>query len=441
MIKKKIIRFFLFFLIVAMLIPTCGTAAFELTGFDISAKAAMLVSLDTGDILYSLNPDKKVYPASIAKIMTATIMLESEKYDPEAKVAMTEEVLKIISGTESVVSNLKAGEEIKQLDLLYYVLVSSCGDCAYLAAIYYGGTVDGFVAQMNEKAELLGLSGTHYGNPVGLHDEETYTTARDIFTLTSYALKNETFKTATEALRYTVDATNFSSARTISSTNFLQDINTNYYYPYAHGVKTGYTDEAGRCLVSTATYNGYTYLCVMMGCPGNEKRHFTDSANLYRWAFNGFSFRKIADSKEPVCETTVNLSLDTDHVPLYFSKPFVTILPNEADDSTIVVKTKLKSESVDAPVHKGDVLGTAEVIYAEKVIGTVDLIANSEIPASHILVILRGVQNFFSSIYMKILLFAALAAILIFIALCIMLNYGRIKKRKVKYKPYHKGRK
>ena len=444
MIKKKFICFFSVFLIFIFCFGTISVSAYEPTGFDVSAKAALLVSLDTGDVLYSLNPDEKVYPASIAKIMTATVMLESEKYEPEAKIAMTEEV-KMILGTGSVVSNLKAGEEIKQIDLLHYILISSAGDCAYLAAMYYGGSLEGFVEQMNRRAAELGLTGTHYGNPIGLHDEDTYTTVNDIYTLTAYALKNADFKAAVETLRYTVAATNFSPARTLSTTNYLQDQNTNYYYPYAHGVKTGYTDEAGRCLVSTASYNGYRYLCIVMGCPPNERRHFTDSANLYRWAFNNFSSRQIASSKEPVCETKVNLSFDTDHVALYFEKPFVAVLPNEADDSTLVIKEHLKAESVNAPVHKGDVLGTADVIYAEKVIGTVNLVAGTDIAGSRLLTITDKITSFFKTVFsplvLKIVLIAAAAAVLLFILGCVLLNYKRIKRRRVKYKPYKNGRK
>ena len=444
MIKKKILCFFAVFLMAASCFSCLTVTAYEPTGFEVSAKAALLVSLDTGDVLYSKNPDQKVYPASIAKIMTATVMLESEKFDPEAKIAMTEEVLKLISGTGSVVSNLRAGEEIKQIDLLYYILMSSCGDCAYLAAMYYSGSIEAFVGQMNEKAKELGLTGTHYGNPIGLHDEETYTTANDIYILTAYALKIAAFKTAAEAVRYKVAATNFSGERTLTTTNYLQDQNTNYFYPYAHGVKTGYTDEAGRCLVSTATYEGYTYLCVVMGCPAKERRHFSDSSALYRWAFNNFSFREIANSKEPVCETKVNLSFETDHVALYFEKPFVTILPNDANDSTIVIKQHLNQESVNAPVHKGDILGTADVIYAEKVIGTVNLVANDNIEASKLLRFtdstVRGTKKFLASPFMKIILIAAAAAVFLFLLACVLLNLKRFKRRKVKYKPFKNGR-
>ena len=418
--------------------------AFEPAGFTVSAEAGMLVSLDTGETLYEKNIDKKMYPASLTKIMTVTLMLESPSFDPNAKVSMNAEVDRYITGTGSAVSTLKAGEEITQLDLLYYVLMSSAGDCAYLAAMTYGGTVENFVDMMNEKAAQLGLSGTHYSNPVGLHSEDTYTTVRDVRTLTEYALKNETFATACGSSRYKVAATNMSGERTLSTTNFMLDSTTNYYYSYTTGVKTGFTNEAGRCLVSTASYNGYNYLCILMKCPTNTGRReeFIESKELYRWAFNNFEYKKVADSINPVCEIEVELSFDTDHLPLYLEEGFVTVLPTDADTSTIKIEPHPTASSVDAPIKKGDRLGTADIIYAERVIGTVNLVARDNVKQSGLLKVLRSVKRFFSSSGMKIVYCLIAAAIIVFIAAVIKMNSGRGKKRsrKVKYIPYDEKR-
>ncbi len=438
--KRLFSIIFTVILVFSVILTPLTVSAYEITGIDITAKAGILVSMDTGEILYSNNIDQKMYPASLTKIMTVTLMLESERYDPAGKITMTKEAQDLVLGTGSAVSNFKIGEEITQLDLVYTVLMSSFGDCAYFAAIYYGGSVEGFVGMMNEKAAELGLTGTHYSNPVGLHENENYTTVRDVCTLMTYALKNETFKTVCTASRYTIEATNMSDKRTLSTTNFLIDNSTNYYYQYAKGGKTGYTDEAGRCLASFASFGGYNYMCVLMNCPPNADRRyeFVESAELYRWAFNNFSFKEVANSTDPVCEMPVELSLDTDFVSLYFEKPFVTVLPNEADDSTIVVKTHLNAESVEAPVKKGEVLGTAEVIYAEQVIGTVNLVAGGSVKESKLLIALKYVKSFFSSVYMKVVYILIALAVVIFILMVIRLNMARIRKRRVKYIPYGK---
>lgn len=435
MLKRIVSVFFT----ILVCISVCGTAlAYEPNGFSVTAGAGMLVSLDTGEVLFEKNIDAKMYPASLTKIMTVTLMLESSRYDPEGRLTMTAEVDRYITGTGSAVSNLKVGEEFRQIDLVHLVLMSSYGDCAYLAALFYGDTVEQFVSMMNEKAAELGLSGTHYSNPVGLHDEGTYTTVRDVRTLTEYALKNETFASVCQTVRYKMPATNLSGERTLSTTNYLIDSNTNYYYAYAQGVKTGFTDEAGRCLVSTASYNGYRYLCILMKCPTNTGRReeFYESAQLYRWAFSNFEYKQVADSVNPVCEVAVELSFDTDHLPLYIENGFVTILPADADTSTVKIVPHPYAETVDAPIQKGDVLGEADVVYAEQVLGTVKLVAADSVKQSRLLLILRAVKRFFVSDGMKIVYALIAAAILVFLFMVIRLNTGRGSKRRVKYIPY-----
>ncbi len=434
-------RVFCIFLIICLIFtPMLTVSAYEPSGVTITANAAMLVSLDTDEILYEKNADQQIYPASITKIMTALLILESDKYDPEAPIAMTESAIDGMSGTGSSVSLLKVGEEISQLDLVYMVLVSSYGDCALLAAEYYGGSEENFVNMMNSRAKELGLTKTNYVNSHGLHHNDHKTTARDTYILTKYALQNETFEKVFTSDRHPVQ-TSLSNTRTLSTTNFLIDNTTDYFYTHATGGKTGYTDEAGRCLVSTASYDVYNYMCLVFGCPPKEKKHFTESAELYRWAFKNFALKKVADTTNPVAEIGVDLSLDTDYVSLYVEKGFPSVLPKDADESTISIVPKPFNETVDAPIKKGQVLGTADIIYAEKVIGTVNLIANENIEKSGLLAVLRGLKNLLFSKYTKALGLLAVIAALIFIIAVIKLNSKKSKKRKIKYVPYKENKK
>ncbi len=434
--KKIFSIIFICFLIISSVFVPISTSAYEITSFDITAETGMLVSLDTGEILWEKNADKKIYPASITKIMTAIIMVESDKWDPDAKVTLTKAALDKTLGTGLAVSLMNEGEEFTQLDLLYMVLLSSFGDCAYLAADIYGGDLESFVEMMNAKAKELKLKGTHYSNPVGLHEEETYTTARDTYILSTYAKKHDIINKVCSKSRHKVVTTQ-GTERTLSTTNLLLDPATNYYYQYATGFKTGFTNAAGRCLVSTASYNGYNYLCILFKCPNNrQKRHeFIETRELFRWAFKNFSFKEIAKSDEPVCEIPIKLSFETDFLPLYFEKPFVSVLPNEADESTIVMKTYFKNETATAPVKKGDVMGYAEILYAEKIIGKVDLIAGQDVKSSWLLQFLELLKNIFTSKYMKAVYLILAAIVVGFILIMIKLNWPR-KKRKVKYIPY-----
>lgn len=431
-------RIFLIFLTILLVLPGLSVSAYEVTGFEITSKAGMLYSLDTDEVLYSKNTEQKIYPAAITNIMTALVILESDKYSPEGRITMTEKALTDILGTGVAVTNTKAGEEFSHTDLLHFIIMCSCGDAGYLAADYFYGSHETFVRKMNEMAQRLGMTNTNFTNPIGLHDNNHYTTVRDIQILTSYALQNKTFKEICSKHRYNMEATNKRDKRILSTTNFLLDTTTNYYYQYASGVKTGYTDEAGRCIVATASYNGYNYLCILMGAPNNplKRNELKECADLFRWAFNNFEFKEIATSTEPVCEIPLELSMDTDFVPLYFEKPFISVLPKDADESTIVINTKLNGESVKAPVKKGQVLGEAEVVFAEKVIGKVNLVVGEDVKANTLLKSVDFVKGIFTSVYMKVLYVILALAVVVFIGVCIKINYARLKKRKVRYIPY-----
>lgn len=433
-----------FFLLIS---PIFAVSAYEPTGIDLTARNVLLVCLNTGETVYAKGENERVFPASITKIMVVTLMLESPIYDPEAKVAMSEEAQKLILGTGSVCSNLKVGEEIRQIDLVYYVLMSSCGDCAYLAALTYGETVENFVDMMNKKAQELGLENTHYVNPVGLHDENHYTTARDTYILATYALKNETFRTVCGKSRYEVPETNmYNRTRRLSTTNFLLDTSTNYFYSYATGVKTGFTTEAGRCLVSTAVRRGndgvdYSYMCILFGCenkPTVKRYEFTESKNLFNWVFGNFVIKTIGDTKNPVDEVNVKLSSKAEFATVYLESGFQSLLPKDADDSTVRIEPHLKNKTVNAPISKGQVLGTADIIYANKVIGTVNLVSHDDIEKSTVLAAIDATANFFTSKFMKTVYVVVCGLILLLIIWILLLNRKKKTRsaRKIRYVPY-----
>ena len=435
---KKFLAFLLAITILASLFV--GTAsAFQISGFELNAKSAMLVSLDTGEVLFSKAENEKMYPASITKLLVAILLLEKADNLDTTIITTNRSALNAISGTGASVIGLKEGEQLTARQALYCLLVSSGGDVAYTIAEFCAGSVDAFIDMMNQKATQLGMASSHFGNPVGLHDDQTYTTAADLVLLAKHALTYNEIVEVTSVSRYTVEATNMSPARILSTTNFLIDPNTNYFYKYAKGLKTGFTDEAGRCVVSTASYNGYNYLCIVLGCTTKGGRNdFIDSKNLYRWAFNNFEYKSILDTTKPVAEIPVELSWATDYLQLYPEKSISSILPKEADESTIYIEPHLIGQTVDAPIKAGDILGTADVIYASEIIGTVNLIAKETVKANIFLRIGRGIKKFFSSTAFKIILGLIIAVVAIYIVIVIKLNSNSKKRRKVKYVPYEK---
>lgn len=415
-----------------------NASAYQVTGFEVTAKGAVLLSLDTDEILYSKNLDGKVYPASLAKLLSAIVVIENTPDLDKEMITMTQAAEYEILGTGASVVGFKVGEQVTAREALAALLIHSGGDCAIAIAHHYGGDSAGFMKMVNAKAQEIGMKNSKFGNPVGLHDENTYTTVNDLILLTKYALKYDIIMEIANQPRYTMKPTNMSGERHLATTNMLIDNTTAYYYTFADGLKTGFTDEAGRCLISTATYNGYKYLCILTGCKNdwNNRIEFLETANLYRWAFNNFSYKTIIEATEPITELPVRLSAETDFVSLYANKPLRAIFPDKADLSTVKIIPKIDYKSIDAPVKKGTVLGSAQVIYAEQVIGNVELVAGSDVEASTLLIIGDKVLSVVTSSIFLGFLGVIGAVILIFIIWIIIIN-RKPKKRKVRYIPYN----
>ena len=373
--------------------------------------------------------------------MTAIAVLDECPNPENVKITVTEDAILPLLGTDSSVFNLEEGEVLTALDLLYILLVQSANDAANTLAVHFGnGNISDFITKMNQKATDLGMSGTHFVNAHGLHDENHYTTPRDMYLLTKHALKNEYFKKIVNTVRYTVKPTNKNEkSRTVASTVYLQDPNSpvqEYYYKYAGGVKTGYTDEAGRCLVSTAEKGGTSYICVLMKSPVYNsagvkvRQEFTDTKKLYNWAFETFGYRQIGDASVPVGECPVELGKDTDYVPLVLANNVSAVLPKDADDSTIETKINLKNSVAEAPIKKGQVLGTATITYAGNELATVDVVAMNDVEKSKMLAFVKGFTDLLKSSAFKIILLIIVFSILLFCGYVAFINRKRKKKRR-----------
>ena len=299
-------------LVSAAVVPV---SAFVPTNFDIDAEGALLINMDTEDILYSKNIDSKLYPASLTKLMTALVLYENSTDLDNETITVSEYAIKSLDGTDSSTGGLMVGEVLTVRQMLYVLLLHSANDGANAIAEHVAGDIDSFVSLMNAKAQELGMVGTHYENAHGLHDSNHYTTVRDMYILSKAFLSVDVLKEVGYSTTYTMEATNKNSKRKFTSTNLLllnngqkctaeKYKNQTYYYKYAKGLKTGYTDNAGRCLVSTASKNGYNYMCIVMNCPvydqnGRKIRiEFGDTKALYEWAFNEFEYKPILDANQ-----------------------------------------------------------------------------------------------------------------------------------------------
>lgn len=437
----KATRFFSVFFLMALVVnllafPVSAAETSLPADPDIQAKAALLVDANTGNIVYAKNEHQELYPASLTKIMTALLVLEavdSGKLSLDQQLTASDSITELDADGSS--AGIKVGEVMTVEQLLYCMLVVSANEACVILAEAVSGDVDTFVDAMNAKAQALGCENTHFVNPTGLHDSQHYTSAWDLYLITQEAMKHEDFMRICDTGDITLPATNLSEARSLHSTNYLISVwrSRGYYNTDAHGVKTGSTDAAGHCLVSSASKGSLSFISVMLGCEqlhleGNEIRtmSFYETNRLFDWAFNNFAYQTVLTSDEILKEVAVSLS-KIDHVTVHPAEDVEVLLPKGLAAEDLERTITLKSDPVEAPISAGDVLGTVTLSYDGTDYATVDLLALNDVEASRILTFWRDVKAFFSQTAVKvvgIILLAAVVALLLW-----KLVFGRRRYR------------
>ena len=413
----KIRRFLSVFLLTLLLTGLfCVPQASAVDLPQVNAKAALLMDYESGRMLYGLNERDTEYPASITKVMTALLTLEAVD---QGVLTLDQQVAapSLVNDMDPTGSSadIKEGEVLTVEQLLYCMMLVSANEAACILAETVAGSQDAFVALMNQRAQELGCTGTHFVNPNGLHDPNHYSTAWDIYLFTREAMKNETFMKICSTASYVVPATNMSEERELYTTNSL--ISNwrimGYQYDGADGIKTGSTEESGYCLVSTAKRSGRRLVAVVLGCKGNGAtvESFSESAKLYNWAYNNFSMRQVAATDE-LYRQPVALSKQTDTVMLYPAQSVEAFLPKDAKDEDIRKSVTLKEDVVNAPVTAGQELGTLTITYNDQVCAEVPLLAQADVSASRFLVAKAAVEAFFAKTWVKLALVAVVFVII-----------------------------
>ncbi|MCL2513539.1 MAG: serine hydrolase [Oscillospiraceae bacterium] len=374
--------------------PLPADAAYN-SELETASDIVLLVSLDDGTVLFDKNSTMRTAPAALAMIAAAAVTLESIS-DPSQKITAAEGALRPLNAVLSTKLGLKAGEEISVFDLVCAMLLASATDAANVLAYYVGGeNISAFVDMMNETAAKAGCADTHFTNAHGLDDENQYTTAADIAALTKYALNIPVFKEISGLKTHEINATNKSSKRTLYSTVLLMNAGyRDYYYSYSSGIKTGSTDKAGRCVVSTASKDGYSYLAVVMKGPytdrnkdgAKENLAFIDCKKLFDWTIKNIRLRTVAEASQTVAVIEVKSAKKVDHLRLVPEKEVTALVPMAMNSKNVLIET-VESETaktIEAPVEKGAVLGRAKIFYAGEEIASVNLVAAEKVELSFI---------------------------------------------------------
>lgn len=353
------------FIIIATLLTTicCFPAAAE-TGPEVSVPSALLMDQATGTVLFEKNADEQRAPASVTKIMTLLLImeaLESSKLTWDTPISVSAEA----AGMGGSQVYLKEGETMTVDEMVKCISVVSANDCCVAMAEAISGSVASFIEEMNARAAALGMANTHFNSCTGLDTDNHYTTARDIALMSRELMKH------TEIQKYTtiwMDSVR-NGAFTLSNTNKLVR-----YYEGATGLKTGFTSTAGYCLSATATRDNLSLIAVVLGGETSDKR-FEDAKALLNYGFSQYSIYQ--ESPAAPAPVTVIKGLEDSVQPVPAEQPSFLVAKGAEKNITYTITLP---ESVLAPVEPGQKLGAIDYTLDGQTIGSINLIAEKEVP-------------------------------------------------------------
>lgn len=357
------------------------------------AQAVYLYQLDTETLVYAKNEEEQRAPASLTKLMTALLLVESgHPLDTAFTIpAGLQPEFNEIRANYGTTAGLLCGETVTLEDLLYGCLLPSGNDAASAIAWYLGGGDEAaFLEQMNQKAAELGCTGTHFSCPHGLDGiaQGNYSTAQDMFRIARACMENETLMEVMCSTDYWMPLTELHTqadagapegkSYQIHSTVVMQNPDSPLYRNYIRGMKTGFTDEAGRCYVSAAQQGGASWLLVVMGAQDGLAEDgvnyaFHTAANLYDWALGSLAPTAAVNTETPEVQLPLRWCAESETVGLYARDPLVVLAGTGSNAPEIQIETVV--DSLDAPVQAGQVLGQLTVQVNGEIVGSIELVA------------------------------------------------------------------
>lgn len=330
--------------------------------YGLTATSAILIEASTGRVIFEKNADAQGYPASMTKMMTAILSIEMSK--PNDIVHISDEAADVDGSS----LYLEKGDVMRMDELRQGMMLVSGNDAAVAIADAISSTTPAFVALMNKKAQEIGAVNTHFNNPNGLPDPNHYSTARDMAKIAAYAYKNNDFRKIVAAKEKEIHWITPNKKNVFENTNRLL-----WNYPYANGIKTGYTDDAGGCLAASATYNGATLIAVVMHTEDGPDR-FTEAQELLAYGFKNIQMQPSHKKSDFIQSIHVhggktgkiNVTPQTD-----ISYPLI----NGETGSAYSMKINLP-RYLEAPVKSGDQVGSIDILYNNQKVGEVPMLAD-----------------------------------------------------------------
>lgn len=388
--KNKRSLFILLIFLLTFVLPFFTTTSLADTNWvNTYSPHCIVMEASTGKIIYEKDSYTKVSPASTTKIMTAILALEHCQLTDTATVSHNA-IYSVPLGYAH--AYLKEGEVLTIEQLLHVLLIPSANDAANVLAEHIAGSINSFTTMMNTKALELGCQNTNFVNANGIQESNHYSTAYDLAIMGRYAMQNEAFRKIVSTTKYTLPATNkyMENNRYFKSTNELilpddRDSVDNYYYPYATGIKTGYTEVAKECIVASAKKDDKEFILVILGAERTENGlsgRFIDCKNLFNYAFENYTTHTINEENAVLKQVKIsNTGMFSRNLDILIKDKITLVLKKDTNISTITPTVEITSD-LTAPISKNTVIGT--ITYnVDGNTYTSDLLAGSDISESN----------------------------------------------------------
>ena len=385
----------------------------------LTAPAAYVVNLDTNIVVYEKNSETPLSAASLTKLMTTLLLLENYQ-DQLDSISLTAPsyVYDLIweQSTNASSADIRRGETQSLRNLLYAMLLPSGNEAAYIVADYMGGgSIDNFVAMMNDEAKAVGCTGTTFVDPCGLNPNNI-TTARDAYLILRALTAYDVFSTVVGTPSYdmgTNDRYTTPGTYIIQTTDKLIT-NSSYHRDYTKGGKTGSLGE-WQNFAGWHSQDGESYISILLNVPYDAdpegmRPALVETATIMDWVFDTYTIAPALDTTQPITEVRVAYSTQADTVMLYPADNMMTLLPRDGG-AALTEQVFNVPDQLPAPIKQGDIVGTVTLTIEGETIGTADLIAGSDVSRNQLLYTISRVSLFFSSTYFKVVVILTMLVI------------------------------
>ena len=385
----------------------------------LTAPAAYVVNLDTNIVVYEKNSETPLSAASLTKLMTTLLLLENYQ-DQLDSISLTAPsyVYDLIweQSTNASSADIRRGETQSLRNLLYAMLLPSGNEAAYIVADYMGGgSIDNFVAMMNDEAKAVGCTGTTFVDPCGLNPNNI-TTARDAYLILRALTAYDVFSTVVGTPSYdmgTNDRYTTPGTYIIQTTDKLIT-NSSYHRDYTKGGKTGSLGE-WQNFAGWHSQDGESYISILLNVPYDAdpegmRPALVETATIMDWVFDTYTIAPALDTTQPITEVRVAYSTQADTVMLYPADNMMTLLPRDGG-AALTEQVFNVPDQLPAPIKQGDIVGTVTLTIEGETIGTADLIAGSDVSRNQPLYTISRVSLFFSSTYFKVVVILTMLVI------------------------------